>query len=105
VGGLWSTWLALEKPDRVSAIVYIGCPALMVGTSAPFPIRLGSIPPVGRLFMRLQPPSLQLVDRIIAMAGEDFTDLPELRELFLAHQQMASSRRALLGLHHAGVSL
>jgi pimeloyl-ACP methyl ester carboxylesterase len=105
MGGLWSTWLALDKPDRVPALAYIGCPALMLGTSAPFPIRLSSIPPVGRLLMRLQPPSLQLVDRIIAMAGEDFTDLPELRELFLAHQRLASPGHALLELHHAAVRL
>lgn len=105
MGGLWSTWLALDKPDRVPAIVYIGCPALMLGTSAPFPIRLGSIPPLGRLLMRLQPPSPKLVNRIIGMAGEDFTDLPELRELFLAHQQLPGSGRALLELHHAAVRL
>jgi pimeloyl-ACP methyl ester carboxylesterase len=105
MGGLWSTWLALDKPDRVPAISFIGCPALMLGSSAPFPIRLGSIPPIGRLLMRLQPPSLELVDRIAVMAGENFTDQPELRELFLAHQQLPTPKRALLELHHAAVRL
>lgn len=105
MGGLWSTWLALDKPERVPAIVYVGCPALMLGTSAPFPIRVSTIPPLGRLLMRLQSPSIGLVDRFIAMAGEDFTDLPELRELFLAHQQLATPRQALQDLHHAAVRL
>jgi len=37
------------------------------------------------------------------MAGENLTDLPELRELFLAYQQLASPGRALPNLHHACV--
>ncbi|MPZ73084.1 MAG: alpha/beta fold hydrolase [Nitriliruptorales bacterium] len=105
MGGLWATWLALDRPGRVPAISYIGCPALMLGTSAPFPIRLSAVPRIGRLLMRLQPPSPALVDRIVTMAGEDFTDLPELRELFLAHQQLPVPGPALHQLHHAAVRL
>ena len=37
MGALWTTWLALDRPARVPAIVYLGCPATMLGTSAPFP--------------------------------------------------------------------
>jgi pimeloyl-ACP methyl ester carboxylesterase len=44
MGGLWSTWLALDLPGRVEAISYIGCPALLLGTSAPLPMRLGNDP-------------------------------------------------------------
>ena len=105
MGGLWTTWLALDRPGRVSAIVYIGCPALMLGTSAPFPLRIGSIPPVSRLLTRLDPPSLEQVDRFVAMAGEDFSQLPELRELFLAHEQLPDCGRALFELVHAAVRL
>ena len=33
---LWTTWLAaLDHPGRVGAIVHAGCPALILGTSAP----------------------------------------------------------------------
>lgn len=77
----------------------------MMGTSAPFPLRLGSIPPVGRLLRRLDPPSLKQVDRFIAMAGEDFSHLPELRELFLAHGQLPDVGPALSQLMHALVQL
>jgi len=105
MGGLWTTWLALDRPARVPAIVYIGCPAMMLGTSAPFLLRLGSIPPVGRLLRRLDPPSLKQVDRFIAMAGEDFSHLPELRELFLAHGLLPDSGPALFELVHAAVRL
>lgn len=44
MGGLWSLRFALEHPERVSAIALLGCPALYPGTSAPLPMRLGSIP-------------------------------------------------------------
>jgi pimeloyl-ACP methyl ester carboxylesterase len=105
MGGLWTTWLALDRPGRVPAIVYIGCPATMLGTSAPFPLRLGSIPPIGRLLRRLDPPSLKQVDRFIAMAGEDFSHLPELRELMLAHELLPDSGAALFELVQAVVRL
>ncbi len=105
MGALWTSWLALDRPARVPAIVYLGCPATMLGTSAPFPVRLGSIPPVGRLLRRLDPPSLEQVDRFIAMAGEDFSHLPELRELFLAHGQLSAVGPAHSQLIHAAVRL
>jgi pimeloyl-ACP methyl ester carboxylesterase len=47
MGGLRTTWLALDRPARVSAVVYVGCPATMLGTSAPFLLRLASIPAIG----------------------------------------------------------
>jgi pimeloyl-ACP methyl ester carboxylesterase len=105
MGGLWTTWLAFDRSARVPAIVYIGCPAMMLGTSAPFLLRLGSIPPLGRLLRRLDPPSLKQVDRFIAMAGEDFSHLPELRELFLAHGQLPHTGPALFDMVHAVVRL
>lgn len=56
MGGLWAFRFALERPDRVTAIAALGCPALYPGTSAPLPMRLASLPGVGRLlyarFMR-----------------------------------------------------
>lgn len=105
MGGLWTTWLALDRPGQVSAIVYVGCPALMLGTSAPFPLRLASIPPIGRLLQRIDPPSLEQVDRFIAMAGEDFSDLPHLCELFLAHEQLPETGAALFEMVRAAVRL
>lgn len=44
MGGLWALGFALEQPERVSKLVFLGCPAVYPGTSAPFPMRLGSIP-------------------------------------------------------------
>lgn len=43
MGGLWTLRFALAHPGRVSAIGLLGCPADFPGTSAPLPMRLGSI--------------------------------------------------------------
>lgn len=105
MGGLFTTWLALRRPHRVRSISYVGCPALMLGTSAPLLLRLASIPAVGRLLARLQPPSPSQVDRVATIAGEDFSERPELRELMLALERIPSFGRDLTEIHHALVRL
>lgn len=84
MGGLWSTWFGLDQPDRVTAIAHVGCPALVLGTSAPLPMRLSTITAVYRLVSRLDPPSPTQVDRIAHIAGESLAELPEIRDLFVA---------------------
>ncbi len=49
MGGLWSLWLALDEPERISKMVQFGCPALILGTSAPLPMRVMSVPFVNKL--------------------------------------------------------
>lgn len=44
MGGLWALRFALAHPDRVSQLSFMGCPAVYPGTSAPLPMRIGSIP-------------------------------------------------------------
>ncbi len=105
IGGLWTTWLALDRPERVRAIAYVGCPAGMLGSSAPLPLRLASIPMIGRLGLRLDPPSPRQVKRFAKIAGEDFSHLPELQELFVAFERLPGNGHALLELVHATVRL
>lgn len=57
MGGLWSLWLALERPHRVSSLALLGAPAMMLGSSAPLPVRLLGVRGLNRLLFRLQPPS------------------------------------------------
>jgi pimeloyl-ACP methyl ester carboxylesterase len=83
IGGLFALWTMLDHPDRVACASLIGCPAGLLGTSAPVPLRLMSIPAVGRLITRTQRPSEKLAMRFGDLAGEDFTDLPELRDLVM----------------------
>jgi 2-hydroxy-6-oxonona-2,4-dienedioate hydrolase len=106
IGSLWCTWLALEKPDRVSAMVHIGCPAFTLGTSAPLPVRLLSVRPLGRFLMRMSPPSLKQVHRFAkAIGGEDLTNLPELASVLVAAQKLPGVQDATLDLLHAVVRL
>lgn len=57
MGGLWTFWLALDRPDRVQSIAQIACPALILDTSAPFPMRLLSVRGLNRLLIRMLPAS------------------------------------------------
>lgn len=52
MGGLWSFWFALDRPERVAAVVQLGTPALVLDTSAPFPMRLMSVPVLNRLLVK-----------------------------------------------------
>jgi len=104
MGGLWSAFLALEQPERVSSLSLVGCPAMIEGTSAPLLLRLTSIPWLRRMLLRLERPSPAAVDRFTSMAGEDLTHLPEMREALLEHMRLPDPGPALLEMHHAAVT-
>ncbi len=87
LGSLWANWLAVDQPDRVAALAHIGCPAIVLETSAPLPMRLLSIRPLGRLMMRLQPPSERQVEQLAKMVNEH--PLPtEVAQLVLATERL-----------------
>jgi len=69
MGGLWTFWLALEKPERVSAIAQLGCPALILDTSAPFPMRLLSVRGLNQLMFSFQRPSVKMVQGVFKNMG------------------------------------
>ncbi len=52
MGGLWAFWYALERPERVPALVQVGTTAIVEGTTAVFPLRLMAIPGLNRLLIR-----------------------------------------------------
>lgn len=87
LGSLWASWLAIDKPDRVAALAHIGCPAIVLDTSAPLPMRLLSVPRLGRLMMRLQPPSERQVEQLSKMVGEDPLP-PAIARLILATERL-----------------
>lgn len=104
-GSLWTTWLSLDQPDRVVAQVQIGCPAHILGTTAPLPMRLMSIPGLGRLLLNLQPPSAGQVEQVARMVGEDLSGLPELRDVLLACERLPDYGDSLLALMQAVMHL
>jgi pimeloyl-ACP methyl ester carboxylesterase len=86
LGSLWASWLAMEHPGRVVAMAHIGCPAIVLDTSAPVPMRLLSSP-LGRLLMRLQAPSPRQVERLAKVVHEH--PLPvEIAEIVLATERL-----------------
>lgn len=105
MGSTWSIWLALDRPSRVPSMVQIGCSAWILDTSAPFPIRLLSIPPVGRVMMRMQPPSPGQAEKLFRMMGEDISEMPEFRDLFVVGEQLPDYGPTWLDLLHAGLRL
>lgn len=87
LGSLWASWLAIDHPDRVAALAHIGCPAIVLDTSAPLPMRLLSARPLGRLMMRLQPPSEHQVEQLARMVNEHPLP-PEIHQLILATERL-----------------
>jgi pimeloyl-ACP methyl ester carboxylesterase len=59
MGGLWSLWLAIHAPERVSSLALLGAPATILGTSAPLPLRLLGVRGLNRVLMRLEQPSFK----------------------------------------------
>lgn len=104
MGSLWGSWLALDRGTRVAALVHVGCPALVLDTSAPIPMRVLSIPPLGRLMTRLQPPSPTQVEQLSRMVKE-YPLRPELIELLVATERLPEFRQAFLSTLHAMLRL
>lgn len=76
MGGLWALWFALERPERVRSLVLVGCPALVVGTSAPVAMRLMSRTPLGRVLEARA--KLSTMRRVMKMMGHSTAVLDQL---------------------------
>jgi pimeloyl-ACP methyl ester carboxylesterase len=57
MGGWWTLQLALHTPARVSRMAMLGCPAVILKTSAPLPMRLISVPVIGRGLVHFMVPA------------------------------------------------
>ena len=95
LGSLWTNWLALDRPERVRAVVHVGCPAIVLDTSAPLPMRLLSARPLGRVLTRLRPPSESQVEELSRMVHEAPLT-PELADLILATERLPGFRHTFL---------
>ncbi len=50
MGGHWSQWLAITRPERVTALALLGVPGNVLTTCPPILLRLTTIPGIGKLF-------------------------------------------------------
>lgn len=99
MGSLWTSWLAIDRPKRVKVLIHIGCPAIVLDTSAPLPMRLLSVKPLGRLLTRLQPPSPKQVEQLSKMVNQ-YPMVPELIELLVATERLPGFRPMFLSTLH-----
>jgi len=105
-GGIWATWYALERPDRVRGLILLGSVPTFPGGHAPVPLRLMGSPVIGKV-MRLKKPDRAMMLKIMSTMGEDgsFDRHPDLLESLVAgaHDPVAEAAnvaelRALLDL-------
>jgi pimeloyl-ACP methyl ester carboxylesterase len=87
LGSLWACRLAIDEPGRVAALVHVGCPAIVFDTSAPLPMRLLSIRPLGRVMMKLRPPSEHQVEQLARLVHEHPLP-PEIAQLIVATERL-----------------
>lgn len=104
LGSSWALWFVLDQPDRIAALVHVGCPALILDTSAPLPMRLLSTPGLGWLMMRLQPPSRRQVEQLSKMVNE-YPLPPEIADLLLATERLPEFEPTFLAMLNAVVRL
>ena len=99
LGSLWATWFAIDRPSQVGGLVHVGCPAIVLDTSAPVPMRLLSVRLLGRLMMKLQPPSPSQVRGLSKMVNE-YPLPPEIADLLLATEQLPGFESTFLATLH-----
>ncbi len=104
-GGTSALWLALDHAERVRSLSLVACPATLLGTSAPVPMRLLSVPAVARAINAVQPPSPRQVDQVGRLVGEDFGQHPALRELMVHFEQLPHAAADFSRLLHRLITL
>ena len=71
MGGLWSFWLAIDRPERVSTLAQMGSTALILDTRAPLPMRLLSVPGLNRFMLAAEKPGLEQARKFLVRLGHD----------------------------------
>jgi len=104
LGSLWASWLAIDQPHRVAALAHVGCPAVVLDTSAPLPMRLLSVRHLGRMMMKLQPPSERQVEQLAKMVHEHPLP-PGIAQLILATERLDHFEDTFLAMLHRLVRL
>lgn len=85
-GGVWATWYALARPERVRGLVMLGSVPALPGVRVPLPLRLTVTPVVGELLTRGVKPNRRLLLQLMSSMGEADTILeqPDLLDSLVA---------------------
>jgi len=102
-GSLVTLWAALDMPVRVAASVHVGCPAIILNTAAPLPMRMLSTQ-LGPLIMKVDSPSPRQVSRLSKVVREYPLD-PTIRDLLLETERLDGYSDALLGMYRKLIRL
>lgn len=111
MGGLWALRFALARPERVSALALLGCPALYPGTSAPVPMRLVTLPVLGPLLAETvvtanDAEGARKTWRVLGHPPETTTALPDaFAEAWYRMDQAPHAARSWVGLLRRAVRL
>jgi 2-hydroxy-6-oxonona-2,4-dienedioate hydrolase len=103
IGGHWSLWFAMDRPERVSALTLLGVPGNVMGTAPPFALRLLTVPVLNSLlFSTLTPRSADRALRGLSFMGhspETVAALPEaMAECYFRFQRLPHYRISSLTL-------
>lgn len=81
IGAHFSLWMAIDKPERVPALILLGSPGNIVGVGPPLPLRLLGVPVLNRILFKLIIPKDQSVSlRGLGFMGHSAETLARLPE-------------------------
>lgn len=85
-GGVWATWYAMARPDRVCGLVMLGSVPALPGVRVPLPLRLMATPGLGDLMARVVKPGPRMLVSLMGSMGEaeSIVKHPELLESLVA---------------------
>lgn len=96
MGGLWSVWFAIARPDRVTKLVILGGAPALPGARAPFPFRMMALPGVGRALQRPQAsPASVLKFANFVRERDALASQPEMLDLMVASTNDATSKESV----------
>ncbi|HEY5853201.1 MAG TPA: alpha/beta hydrolase [Aldersonia sp.] len=95
-GGIWATWFALARPDRIRGLVMLGSVPTLPGGCAPLPLRLAATRGIGDVMTRVLRPDRRMLIRMMGSMGEADTIVrhPDLLDSLVAGARDPVATRA-----------
>ena len=105
-GGQWSLWLALDAPQRASALAPMGMPAVCLPGFRPRAgMRLSSAPGLGPLLFALPSPNPKTTGKMLSKADARLPDHPEVVEAYHAAMRLPGYGRSAAAIFRASMRL